>query len=211
MASAIQILSSPCSMVQRDLDAKQKFMENLKLTQKVPSNILLMNPYETFKSYFDKNQKQLDDLNEKYKTNNCASDTDTKALNRKKCLQINKNIDEYTNTIAGYMKASLNPMQYVKKETNAGEYDVNSMIADKLREALDVQKKDFITYGCQAEVEASRQEVVAGIGAEYSAYDKIRIQAESIYERNKRVFFGAVVLIGALALIMTFTSSKSKN
>jgi hypothetical protein len=211
MASPIQILSSPCSMVQKDLDAKQKFMENLTLTQKVPANVLLMNPYETFKSYFDKNQKQLDALNEKYKINNCASDTDTKALNRKKCLQINKNIDDYTNTIAGYMRASLNPMQYTKKETNAGEYDVNVMFADKLREALDVQKKDFIKYGCQAEVEASRQEVVAGIGAEYSAYDKIRIQAESIYERNKRVFFGAVVLVGALALIMTFTSSKSKN
>ena len=58
MASPIQILSSPCSMVQRDLDAKQKFMENLTLTQKVPANVLLMNPYETFKSYFDKNQKQ---------------------------------------------------------------------------------------------------------------------------------------------------------
>jgi hypothetical protein len=164
----------------------------------------LFNPYETFKLYFDRNQKQLDDLIIKYKTNNCASDTDTKAFNRKKCLQINKTIEGYTNRIASDYGIALT-------DKNAGEFNVNVMYADKLTEALNVQKKDFIKYGCQAEVEASRQEVVAGIGAEYSAYDKARIQAESIYERNKRVFFGAVILIGALALIMTFTNSKSKN
>jgi len=200
MASGIKILDSPCSMVQRDLDAKQKFMENLKLTQKVPPNVLLFNPYETFKLYFDRNQKQLDDLIIKYKTNNCASDTDTKAFNRKKCLDLNKSIDRNSKTVASMYEKGL-----------LVENSVEVFFADKLTIALNKDKKDFIKYGCQAEVEASRQEVVAGIGAEYSAYDKARIQAESIYERNKRVFFGAVVLIGALALIMTFTNSKSKN
>jgi hypothetical protein len=200
MASGIQILNSPCSVIQRNLDAKQKFMENLKLTQKVPANVLILNPYETFKLYFDKNQKQLDDLIIKYKTNNCASDTDTKAFNRKKCLDLNKSIDRNSKNVASMYEKGL-----------LVENSVEVFFADKLTIALNDAKKDFITYGCQAEVEASRQEVVAGIGTEYSAYDKARIQAESIYERNKRVFFGAVVLIGALALIMTFTNSKSKN
>jgi len=200
MASGIQILSSPCSIIQRNLDAKQKFMENLKLTQKVPTNVLILNPYETFKLYFDKNQKQFDDLIIQYKTNNCASDTDTKAFNRKKCLDLNKSIDRNSKNVASMYEKGL-----------LVENSVEVFFADKLTIALNQDRKDFIKYGCQAEVEASRQEVVAGIGAEYSAYDKARIQAESIYERNKRVFFGAVVLIGALALIMTFTNSKSKN
>jgi hypothetical protein len=202
--ASIQILSSPCYTNQLQIDEKEKFMDKLKLSGKVPANVLLLNPYETYKSYFDKNQKQLDALIEKYKANNCASDTETKQYNRDKCLQANKNIEYYTAEIANWTQQALN-------NKKAGSFDANMLFADNLRTALDSAKKDFIKYGCEAQVEASRQEVVAGISKEYSAYDKARIQAESIYERNKRVFFGAVVLVGALALIMTITNSKAKN
>ena len=73
---------------------------------------------------------------------------------------------------------------------------------------LIVIKLDFINYNCVAEVEASRQEVVGSIASEFSTYDKKRIEAESIYERNKRVFIGGVILIFGLGLIMTFKKSK---
>lgn len=201
MASAIQILSSPCSMLQRQLDDKQKFLENLKLAQKVPANVLLMNPYETYKSYFDKNQKQLDDLKDKYKSNNCELDADTKAFNRKKCLALNKSIDLYTTEIANNYKQWANSKIF-------GEFNLYQSFAEKLKEPLNEAKADFINYNCKSEVEASRQEVVSNVVSEYSAYDKERIEAESIYERNKRVFFGGVVLIFGLALIMTFKKSK---
>ena len=201
MASEIQIFSSPCSMVQRSLDEKQKFMENLKLSQKVPANVLLMNPYETYKSYFDKNQKQLDDLKNKYKADNCTSDKDTKSYNRQKCLTLNSSINLYINQIASDSKQSLN-------STTDNVFNINSLTASKLKEALNKAKLDFINYNCVAEVEASRQEVVGSIASEFSTYDKKRIEAESIYERNKRVFIGGVILIFGLGLIMTFKKSK---
>ena len=201
MASEIQIFSSPCSMVQRSLDEKQKFMENLKLSQKVPANVLLMNPYETYKSYFDKNQKQLDDLKNKYKADNCTSDKDTKSYNRQKCLTLNSSINLYINQIASDSKQSLN-------STTDNVFNINSLTASKLKEALNKAKLDFINYNCVAEVEASRQEVVGSIASEFSTYDKKRIEAESIYERNKRVFIGGVILIFGLGLIITFKKSK---
>ena len=201
MASEIQIFSSPCSMVQRSLDEKQKFMENLKLSQKVPANVLLINPYETYKSYFDKNQKQLDDLKNKYKADNCTSDKDTKSYNRQKCLTLNSSINLYINQIASDSKQSLN-------STTDNVFNINSLTASKLKEALNKAKLDFINYNCVAEVEASRQEVVGSIASEFSTYDKKRIEAESIYERNKRVFIGGVILIFGLGLIMTFKKSK---
>jgi hypothetical protein len=201
MASEIQIFSSPCSMVQRSLDEKQKFMENLKLSQKVPANVLLINPYETYKSYFDKNQKQLDDLKNKYNADNCTSDKDTKSYNRQKCLTLNSSINLYINQIASDSKESLN-------STTDNLFNINSLTASKLKEALNKAKLDFINYNCVAEVEASRQEVVGSIASEFSAYDKKRIEAESIYERNKRVFIGGVILIFGLGLIMTFKKSK---
>lgn len=201
MANTIQILSSSCSMIQRDLDEKQKFMENLKSTQKVPANILLMNPYETYKSYFEKNQKQLDILKDKYKSNNCALDLDTKAFNRKKCLTLNATIDLYTSQIANDYKQYLNNKDF-------GTFNMNTFTAENLKQALNEAKNDFKNYNCVSEVEASRQEVVGGIVSEYSNYDKLRIEAESIYERNKRIFFGAVVLIFGLGLIMTIKKSK---
>ena len=201
MASAIQIFSSPCSIIQRNLDEKQKFMENLKLSQKVPANVLLINPYETYKSYFDKNQKQLDDLKNKYNADNCASDKDTKSYNRQKCLTLNSSINLYINQIASDSKQSLN-------STTDNVFNINSLTASKLKEALNKAKLDFINYNCVAEVEASRQEVVGSIASEFSTYDKKRIEAESIYERNKRVFIGGVILIFGLGLIITFKKSK---
>jgi len=201
MESQIQIFSSPCSMIQRSLDEKQKFMENLKLSQKVPANVLILNPYETYKSYFDKNQKQFDDLKNKFKADNCASDKDTKGYNRQKCLTLNTSINLYINQIASDYKQSLNT-------SNDGGFNMNTFTADNLKEALSKAKADFINYNCVAEVEASRQEVVGAIASEYGSYDKQRIEAESIYERNKRVFIGGVVLIFGLALIMTFKKSK---
>jgi len=202
MESQIKIFSSPCSMIQRNIDDKEKFMENLTLTQKVPANVLLLNPYETYKSYFDKNQKQLNDLKNKFKADNCAIDKDTKGYNRQKCLSINKSIDLYISQIASDSKQSLN-------NRDDGAFNMNTFTAEKLKEALSKAKEDFKKYNCISEVEASRQEVVGNIFSEYSSYDKKRIEAESIYERNKRIFFGGVVLIFGLTLIMTLTKSKN--
>ena len=79
---------------------------------------------------------------------------------------------------------------------------------DTQKKLLQDMKNEYNNNNCISEVESSRQEVVGAIVSEYSSYDKQRIEAESIYERNKRVFFGAVVLIFGLALIMTLKKSK---
>jgi len=195
--------SANCKFWQSELDEQEKNLAKHKAFGKLPPSVLL-SPYVTFASFIKEKEESIAKLKNDIKLNNCANDPSVKKYRREKCLGLNERIERYTNTIASdYAKALL--------DKNAGEFNVNVMYADKLTIALNDAKKDFINYGCQAEVEASRQEVVGKIGSEYSAYDKARIQAESIYERNKRVFFGAVVLIGALALIMTFTNSKSKN
>jgi hypothetical protein len=38
----------------------------------------------------------------------------------------------------------------------------------------------------------------------FNTLDKKRIESDSIYERNKRIFFGGIVLILGIFLIMDF-------
>lgn len=192
-----------CKFWQSDLDEQEKSLAKHKAFGKLPTGVLL-SPYETFATFIAKKEKSIEKLKNDIKANDCANDTSVKKYRRDKCLGLNEKIESYTSQIASDFKKSIN-------DKNAGLFNVNAFYAENLTKALDDVKKDFITYDCQAEVEASRQEVVAKIGTEYSAYDKARIQAESIYERNKRVFIASIVLVGALAVIMTFAGSKSKN
>ena len=68
-------------------------------------------------------------------------------------------------------------------------------------EVLNRVTKDFTDSGCEAKIEESRRVVVQGISDKYSAIDKQRIEAETKYESNKKIFIGGTVLLISVALI----------
>jgi len=66
-------------------------------------------------------------------------------------------------------------------------------------------KKKFADKGCLQKIEKYRQSELGKVVDKYSNLDKERIQAESIYERNQRIFFGGLVLIGGIVIITMFS------
>jgi hypothetical protein len=194
-----------CKFWQSQLDDQEKNLSKHKAFGKLPVGVLF-SPYETFASFIKKKEESIAKLKNDIKINNCANDPSVKKYRREKCLSLNERITQYTSTIASDYQKYLNAKDV--KAFVTGNFNLNVYYAENLKIALEDAKKDFINYNCAKEVEESRQEVVGSIASEYSAYDKERIEAESIYERNKRVFFGGVVLIFGLALIMTFKKSK---
>ena len=76
------------------------------------------------------------------------------------------------------------------------------------KESLDKAKKLFADKGCLQVIEAYRQSELGKVAEKFSDLDKSRIESESIYERNKRVFFGGLVLIGGIVIITMFSKKK---
>lgn len=76
------------------------------------------------------------------------------------------------------------------------------------KEVLDKAKKSFEDKGCLKIIEAYRQGELGKVAEKFSALDKARIEAESIYERNQRIFFGGLVLIGGIIIITMFGKKK---
>ena len=49
-----------------------------------------------------------------------------------------------------------------------------------------------------------RAEVIGGITGSFSEMDKQRIEAESKYQAKQKIFFGAIILLGAVLIITMF-------
>lgn len=73
--------------------------------------------------------------------------------------------------------------------------------ADKKK--LSNLKLDFDTYGCVVLLEKDRQKELKEKINKYSELDEQRINTESIYERNKRIFFAGMVLIASLVIMIS--------
>jgi hypothetical protein len=69
-------------------------------------------------------------------------------------------------------------------------------------------KKDFADKGCVQKLEKYRQAELGKVIDKFSSLDTSRIQAESIYERNQRIFFGGLVLLGGIVIITMFSKNK---
>jgi hypothetical protein len=69
-------------------------------------------------------------------------------------------------------------------------------------------KKKFADKGCLQKIEKYRQAELGKVANKFSSLDKERIEAESIYERNQRIFFGGLVLIGGIVIITMFSKKK---
>lgn len=74
--------------------------------------------------------------------------------------------------------------------------------------AIANSKKKFADKGCLQKIEKYRQAELGKVADKFSSLDKSRIQAESIYERNQRIFFGGLVLIGGIVILTMFSKNK---
>ena len=69
-------------------------------------------------------------------------------------------------------------------------------------------QKKFAQLGCIQKLEKYRQAELGKVAEKFTGLDKARIEAQSIYERNQRVFFGALILLGGITLITFFGKNK---
>jgi hypothetical protein len=102
------------------------------------------------------------------------------------------------NTQIGIMQSELGNQALMYFENNK----VNK------KEDLDKLKKSFSEQGCTKVIEQYRQKEVGKVVDKFSSLDKARIEQESKYVRNQRVFFGGLVLLGGLVIITMFSKNK---
>jgi hypothetical protein len=68
---------------------------------------------------------------------------------------------------------------------------------------LNTFKQSFTKNNCDKVLIASKLENVDNLISKYSDIDKIRIESESIKQRNYRLILGAFVLISGLLIVVT--------
>ena len=97
---------------------------------------------------------------------------------------------------------------YLSKSTNDSLRYYEDHIDTILPTNIADSKKKFADKGCLQKIEKYRQSQLGKVVDKFSILDKERIQAESIYERNQRIFFGGLVLIGGIVILTMFSKNK---
>lgn len=69
-------------------------------------------------------------------------------------------------------------------------------------------RKEFDDNNCTKIIEQYRQAELGTVIDKFTGIDKKRIESENIYERNQRVFFGGLILISGIAIIVMFGKNK---
>ena len=85
-------------------------------------------------------------------------------------------------------------------ESSSNMYNSSSAIAR--------EQKLFDDNNCIKLIEQYRQEELGDVLAKFSGLDKARIEADSIYQRNQRVFFGGLVLVAGVVIFTMFSKKK---
>lgn len=99
----------------------------------------------------------------------------------------------------------------IARDTVLALYD--GRLRDKITQDkadLESKRKAFKDLQCELKLAELKANEVIGIAETFSEYDKKRIEAESIYQRNKKIFFSSVVLVSAFLLIWGFSKNKLK-
>jgi neutral trehalase len=185
-----------CVTYIKQLETSEKTLADLIASGKVPLQIKTFEPNLTFDSYVARKKKELQTIKDKVQSNNCTTDSSVKLYNRQRCLDLDKKI---TNQIDLINNMGRRLLQLDVTQNVSLNYQI-----DAQKKLLQDMKSEYDKNGCLLEVEAKKQETVMGVIDEYTAFDKARIEAQSIYERNKKVFYGSMVLILGFTLILTF-------
>jgi hypothetical protein len=91
---------------------------------------------------------------------------------------------------------------------SASSYFDNKRNQYESTEAIDRTRKEFNDNDCTKVIEQYRQQELGEVANKFSGLDKARIEEESKYVRNQRVFFGALILLGGVVIITMFGKNK---
>jgi hypothetical protein len=91
---------------------------------------------------------------------------------------------------------------------SASSYFENKRNEYESTEAIDRTRKEFNDNDCTKVIEQYRQQELGDVANKFSSLDKARIEEESKYLRNQRVFFGALILLGGVVIITMFGKKK---
>jgi len=119
----------------------------------------------------------------KYADGGCGKDP---AL--EKCLNKEYYIQNLQNTI------------FIQNQQN------NTREASAWTQVLAEETKKFNDLGCNAKIQESKSVVVKEKLDKFTAFDKERVEAESKYQANKKIFIGVSVILVAVALVVVIKS-----
>ena len=97
----------------------------------------------------------------------------------------------------------LNKIDTLSSNTGLGSSYINTLQQD-----LNSFKQSFSKNDCDKVLIESKLKNVDALVDKYSDIDKIRIETESIKQRNYRLILGAVVLISGLLIVVTISKKK---
>jgi len=77
-----------------------------------------------------------------------------------------------------------------------------------LQKSIAFYRKQFADNNCTQIIEQYRQAELGSVVDKFTNLDKVRIESESIYERNQRIFFGGLVLVAGIVILTMFSKKK---
>ena len=120
-----------------------------------------------------------------YDASDCSKNTD-----RSKCINLNARIES--------ARASIIKYNAIQNQKQVNSINVN----------LEKYLKEFKDLDCAKTITEFRTNVGQGITDEFKEIDKKRIEEENKYQIKKRIFFGGIILLSSLILILSFNKKK---
>lgn len=139
---------------------------------------------------------------------NKSTITDFELKKMKKDYEIGKL--KYDNSVCGKDKLRNSCIELQAKITSHkssityNQSIMNFAHATTIKKELDNLLEKFKASNCDAIINEFRNEKVLAVSDVYQQMDKDRIEAESKYQVKQKIFFGVIVLIGAVLVITTF-------
>lgn len=123
-------------------------------------------------------------------------------------LQYDQECGKYDKDLLYCIRANATIQGNISKLANQSLMYFNNEKDSGLSSVIANQKKIFADKGCVQILEKYRQAELGKTIGKFSSLDKARIEAGSVYERNQRIFFGALVLLGGVVIITLFSKKK---
>jgi hypothetical protein len=94
----------------------------------------------------------------------------------------------------------------IDKDFHAKRLDIKNV--QKFTETIKNLNTDFNNQKCSSSIGKMQQQQLEKIANDYKEVDKIRIETESIRQRNKKIIVGGGILIVGLGLLLTINKIK---
>ena len=93
-------------------------------------------------------------------------------------------------------------IQNIRNDIEEATYQNTPWRVESYSKSLAEAEEEFKRLGCVKKIEENKQVAVKSTIDKYTTIDEERIEAESKYQANVRVFIGASVLVLALTIIL---------